>query len=502
MNTRPRIVKAILTASVLAGVVGQAGFAAGQDEATESKRFARELSAAFRFAAQEVLPAVVTIQKKPEPITRREQRRVPQRNPFEGTPFEDMFRENDPLYEFFRELPDRPRRRGVGMGSGVIVDPSGVILTNNHVVEGDGTIEVQLSDGRTFEATRVETDPRTDLAVVWIDEAGPLKSARLGNSDELEIGDWVLAVGHPFGLFQSVTAGIISAKGRGIGVAMREDFIQTDAAINPGNSGGPLINLEGEVVGINTAISSRTGGYQGAGFAIPINLAKWVSEQLVKTGTVRRAYLGTEIGPVTAELAEQFGVDVNNGALVTHVIPESPADEGGIEPGDVVVEFGDKRVKNPHDLVAAVERASIGERQRVEVIRDGQRRTLGVTVKLQPKNYGMARLRRRANGFSQDSDRMAYERWGLEIGPLAPEAAEQLGLPENAGGVLITDVSRSGPARLAGLSAGMVILQVNRRPVTTPEQFDAIISEADDQQLLLLVRTRSGSRFVVLETGS
>jgi len=500
MNRPPRISKAILTASVLAGVVGQAGLLPGQDGAAESKKFARELSAAFRFAAREVLPAVVTIQKKAEPIAQREG--TPRRNPFEGTPFEDMFREDDPLYEFFRELPDRPQRRGTGMGSGVIVDASGVILTNNHVVEGDGIIEVQLSDGRSFEARRVKTDPRTDLAVVWIDDAGPLKSARLGNSDKLEIGDWVLAVGHPFGLFQSVTAGIISAKGRGIGVAMREDFIQTDAAINPGNSGGPLINLEGEVIGINTAISSRTGGYQGAGFAIPINLVKWVSDQLVKTGTVRRAYLGTEIGPVTAELAEQFGVDVNNGALVTHVIPDSPADEGGIEPGDVVVGFGEKQVKTPRDLVAAVERAPIDERQRVDVIRNGQRRTLGVTVKLQPEDYGMVRARRRAENFSEESDRMAYQKLGLEIGPLAPEAARELGLPEDTGGVLITSVDRSGPARLAGLSAGMAIIQVNRRPVGTPEQFDAIVSKWDDEQLLLLVRTRSGSRFVVLETGT
>ena len=224
-------------------------------------------------------------------------------------------------------------------GSGVIVDPSGVILTNNHVVAGGGEIMVRLSDGREFKAFDIKTDPTTDLAVLHIKSKEPLPAAKLGDSKKVEVGDWVLALGEPFGLEGTVTAGIVSAKGRGIGINEREDYIQTDAAINPGNSGGPLVNLDGEVIGINTAISSNTGGYQGVGFAIPIDLAKWVGEQLVKSGTVHRAYLGVMIQPVSQSLAEQFNVKVHEGVLVTQVQPHTPAAKAGMKAGDIILDF-------------------------------------------------------------------------------------------------------------------------------------------------------------------
>ena len=235
-------------------------------------------------------------------------------------------------------MPDIPH--GVsGSGSGVIVDPSGIILTNNHVVAGGGEVTVRLGDGREFKAVGIKTDPKSDLAIVRIEAGSPLPAARLGRSSEVEVGDWVLALGQPFGLEGTVTAGIVSAKGRGLGITDREDFIQTDAAINPGNSGGPLVNLDGEVIGINTAISTNSGGYQGVGFAIPIDLAKWVGGQLEQSGTVHRAYLGVVIQPVTQEIAEQLKVKVHNGVLVREVRDNTPAAKAGVQPGDVILRF-------------------------------------------------------------------------------------------------------------------------------------------------------------------
>ena len=253
-------------------------------------------------------------------------------------------------------MPNIPRGEPGGesgsVGSGVIIDPSGIILTNNHVVDGGGKIIVRLHDGREFDAIDVKTDPKTDLAIVRIKGAGTLPAAKLGNSDDMQVGDWVLALGDPFGLEGTVTAGIVSAKGRGLGITARENFIQTDAAINPGNSGGPLVNLDGEVVGINTAIASQTGGYQGVGFAVPSNLAKWVSEQLIANGTVRRAYLGVGIQPVTQELAKQFGVQGQQGVRGRRRAADTPAAAAGVKPGDVIVEFAGKPVANPQELQA------------------------------------------------------------------------------------------------------------------------------------------------------
>ncbi|MEX0641778.1 MAG: trypsin-like peptidase domain-containing protein, partial [Pirellulales bacterium] len=358
---------------------------------TEEQAHAEALSTAFRKASRAVIPCVVTIQKMPvaEPArsggTRGTQGRIP--DDLRGTPLEDFFGGDDRMRKFFEDMPQEPREQS-GLGSGVIIDPKGVILTNHHVVAGKGKVVVRLQDGRSFDAVEVKSDPRTDLAVVRIKGAGELKAAAFGDSDAIEIGDWVLAIGNPFGLAETVTAGIISAKGRGIGIADREDFLQTDAAINPGNSGGPLINLSGEIIGINTAISSRSGGYQGVGFAIPINLAKWVSRQLIATGSVRRAYLGAAIQPVTPELAKEFDVPAGKGALVSRVFPKSPAAEAGLKPQDVIVKVGDITVGDPRELVSAIEQVKIGERTSVEVVRDGKTLKVPVTVREQPKDYG------------------------------------------------------------------------------------------------------------------
>ncbi len=326
---------------------------------------ANHLSSAFRTIASELLPAVVAIENRPKLAwqdagpagPRPSNNDLPRQNPFKGTPFEDMFRDRQ-----FQMPPSGPNGSPMpspraGIGSGVIIDNAGIILTNNHVVAGGGEVMVSTQDGREFVATNVWTDPKTDLAVVKIEAPSDLVAATLGDSDEVAIGDWVLALGQPFGLESSVTAGIISAKHRGIGITDRENFLQTDAAINPGNSGGPLVNMRGEVVGINTAIHSRSGGSDGIGFAIPSNLARWVGDQLVSTGTVKRAYLGVGIQPVTQDLAKQLSVKPRGGVVVTEVFPNTPAAEAGMKSGDVIVKFGDRT--GDHSPVAAACRGAI-----------------------------------------------------------------------------------------------------------------------------------------------
>jgi serine protease Do len=470
-----------------------------QVQAEASRGYARQLSAAFREAAKQVLPAVVSVQKVVVPARNSVDRRSaePEENPLEGTPFEDFFE------DFFRDGQSRrffqPPQGQIGLGSGFIIDPKGIIVTNDHVVSGPGQVRVRLNDGREFNASKVASDERTDLAVVWIEGAENLPVAKLGNSDEVEIGDWVLAIGNPFNFLGSVTAGIISAKGRGLGVAVREDFIQTDAAINPGNSGGPLINLDGEVIAINTAISSRTGGFQGAGFSIPINLASWVVNQLMESGTVRRAYLGTQIGPLTQELSEQFGVPVESGALVAQIIANSPAEKAGLKPGDIIIQFADKQISNPRQLTSEVERAKIGSKFPVTVLRDGKKMTLTVTVEQQPEGYGLARDDEPSE--PSPTERRSYEDLGLELAPLSPAEAEQLGLP-NHQGVLITSVEPGSPAGLARLNPGTVIVEVNRQAVRRVEDFDAALkARPKEKGILLLVRSRRGSEFVVLHVG-
>ena len=275
------------------------------------------------------------------------------------------------------------------MGSGVVIDADGLILTNNHVVAGGGEVTVRFHDGREYKAAQVWTDPKTDIAVVKLDGVSDLVTAKMADSDSVAIGDWVLALGQPFGLESSVTAGIISAKHRGIGITARENFLQTDAAINPGNSGGPLVNLDGEVIGINTAISSRSGGNDGIGFAVPINLAKWVAQQLAEGGTVQRAYLGVGIQPVTQKLADQYHVKPGLGVVVTETFPNTPASKAGLESGDVIVEYAGIRVDSPSELQVVVERSEIGRPHVLSIVRGGKQMDLKFTPEVQPSEFGV-----------------------------------------------------------------------------------------------------------------
>ncbi len=358
------------------------------EQAQRAIASAKDLSTAFRVVSERVLPSVVSIESRNMPVNVRADGKPldaqPKRaNPFEGTPYEGMFRDFnfDTQDQFqFRSQDMIPQQ---GLGSGVIVDPSGLIMTNNHVVQmGRRTqVTVRLQDGREFVASKVWTDPKTDIAMIKIDGATNLVAAQLADSDQVSVGDWVLALGQPFGLESTVTAGIISATHRGVGINERENFLQTDAAINPGNSGGPLVNLDGQVVGINTAISSQSGSNSGVGFAIPTNIAKWVGDQLVNNGKVRRAFLGVGIREIDAALAVKLGVKPREGVVVTHVQPSSPAERAGLASGDIILDFAGLKVHNPRDLQFAAERASMGKRHALNVLRNGQT----MTVELVPE---------------------------------------------------------------------------------------------------------------------
>jgi len=469
---------------------------ARETKLAEAPPEAEAISSGFRHAAKAALPAMVSIEvvgKAQRPGNERDQ------NGLEDSPFGEFFK-NDPRFKQFFQRGPQQMPRTHGMGSGFVIDPSGVILTASHVVANADTVKVKLHDGSEYMATDVKTDLRTDVAIVRIKAEGKLPAIPLGNSDALEIGDWVVAIGSPFGLDATVTAGIISAKGRGPGIADREDFLQTDAAINPGNSGGPLVNLNGEVVGINTAISTRSGGYDGVGFAVPINLAKWVADQLIEKGNVTRSFIGVGIQPVNSELARQFNVPVGKGAIVTQVFPDTPAAAAKLETGDLVLKFNGKEVHGSRDLQSIVERLKAGSSYPMLIIRDGKEMTLNVTLKEMPHDYAMARTRLvpgRANPDAPKTD--SFSDLGIEIEAARPEALQKLHLPADTKGVLIASVKEDSPAAAIGLREGMVIEKVGSKNVTSPDDFrEALKANSLEKGIRLLVRSEYGAQFVVI----
>ncbi len=448
--------------------------------------YAKSLSEAFRHTSRQLQPSVVAISTQAAMTFRQPEQLRPGdlesfRRFFEGTPFDEFFdRQQRPnLY--------RPSAARAGIGSGVIIDEAGLILTNNHVVAASDNITVKLSDGREFKVVEVKTDPKTDLAILKIDARG-LVAARLGDSDHVEVGDWVLALGQPFGLEGTVTAGIISAKGRGIGITQRGHFLQTDAAINPGNSGGPLVNLEGEVIGINTAISSASGGNDGVGFAIPVNVASWVSKQLVQDGTVHRSFLGVGIQRMTHDLARQFGGAANEGVVVSQVVPGSPAHEAGIQEGDVILRFADQPIQSPRQLQNVVEQCEPSSTQPIELLRGGKLLKMTAVCMEQPATESVTRT-----AAPQQAPAL-----GLEVRTLTADVARQLGVNESEG-VVVTNVARGSRGERAGLTAGAVIVEINRRRVANTTEFHELLSSAPESaDLLLLVRTSAGSRYLVV----
>jgi serine protease Do len=450
--------------------------------AQDSRSALQTMQDAFVQVAQSVKPAVVNIAttERPRPT---EGRRSPQVPPFFRGPFRDFFGE-DFFERFFGEPPQRERH---SLGSGVIVDSRGYILTNNHVIEQADEIEVRLSDKRKFSATVVGKDSKTDLAVIRIDAAGALPVARLGDSDKIRTGEWAIAIGNPFGLDQTVTVGVISAVGRAdMGITTYEDFIQTDASINPGNSGGPLLNLQGEVVGVNTAIVASG---KGIGFAIPINMAREIKDRLIAQGKVVRAWLGVGIQELTEELAAQFGVKPEDGVLVGNVMADTPAERGGLKPGDIIQEFNGNKISNVRQLQREVAQSPVGSPARLQVLREKQPMTLTVVLGEQPTDL---------TAGQEPSPAEAAEQFGLTVQDLPPELRNQLRLT-NVDGVIVSSVDEAGAAARAGVRPGDVISEANREPVKSARDFTRILGQMRrGANLLLLVRRDGNSRFVVV----
>jgi serine protease Do len=436
----------------------------------------------FADIAKQVTPAVVN-------ITVSKQASVP----MSGMPF-------DPMKEFFGlpGTPGFPPRHDQapmpdlqGAGSGVIVSSDGYVLTNNHVVEGAKEITVTLPDKREFSGAVVGLDPQTDLAVIKV-EATDLPFVQWGDSSRLQVGEYVLAVGNPFGLNSTVTLGIVSALGRGgMGITQYEDFIQTDAAINPGNSGGALVNTRGELVGINTAIFSRSGGYQGVGFAVPTKLAKPVYASLVKTGSVVRGFLGVGIQAVTPDLAYSFQLDKAQGALVTNVMPGSPADQAGIQRGDVIVEYEGQAVVDPRTLQGQVVGTIVGNQISLVVMREGQKVTLRPVIREQSESTQVAH----ANPIKQDGPFA-----GVAVQDLDGRMAQQLGIPEEVSGVVVMEVTPGSQAERAGLAQGDVISEIDRKPVRSERDFVQIVSHlAKQKDALIFIHRGKGALYLTVK---
>ncbi len=437
----------------------------------------------FSAIVKQTSPAVVNVYS-----TRIDKQRAPQMSPFFNDPFFRRFFGDNPE----QNQPQQPReRKQQSLGSGVIVNPDGYIVTNNHVVDGATDVKVTTYNKKDYPAKVVGRDPKTDIAVLKVD-AKDLPYLRLGDSNKAEVGDVVLAIGNPFGLGQTVTMGIISAKGRGnLGIEDYEDFIQTDAAINPGNSGGALINTRGELIGINTAILSGSGGNQGVGFAIPVNMARNVVQQIEQHGHVVRGYLGVSIQPVTEQMAKAFGRPGESyGALVAQVSPDSPASKAGLEAGDIILELNDQRVEDSRTLSLAVSQMSPGSPAHLKVFRNGATKDFVVTLGELPENNP---------GSSDQSGNSTDLMSGVNVQNLTPDLARQLGVPANTSGVVVTQVDPSSAAADSGLRQGDIVREVNRKPVANTREFDTAVRAANKGAVLLLVNRNGQSLFVVVQ---
>ena len=394
-------------------------------------------------------------------------------------PFRDFF--GDDFFDrFFGQIPQK-EFKSQSLGSGFVIDKNGFILTNNHVVENAEEIVVKFSDGREFKAEIIGRDSKTDVALIKIEDHNELPVVDLGNSDSLDVGEWVIAIGNPFGVGQTVTAGIVSAKGRDIGAGPYDDFIQTDASINPGNSGGPLFNVRGEVVGINTAIFSPSGGNVGIGFATPINMVKRLLPQLKKEGAVTRGWLGVMIQTITKDLAETLKLPSEEGALVADVVENSPADKAGIKRGDVVIRFDGEKIGKMKELSSVVASTPVGKKVELEVLRGGEKKTLKTKIEKLVDEDSLQHERK-------------TERLGMTVQEITPEIAKRLD-PDLMGGVFISMVERGSAADNGGLRRGDVILEINMKEIKGMADYKREVKRFKKDDAALFLMFRGGNTF-------
>ena len=435
----------------------------------------------FSALAKQVKPGVVNVRtvktaKEGGPVFRH----------FFGNPFDNRDPDRSTPNPFGNDTPGREFKQQ-SLGSGFIIDPSGLIVTNNHVVEGADQIKVRLFDEREFDAKVLGRDAKTDLALIKIEGAADLTALKMGDSEATEVGSWVLAVGSPFGLEQTVTAGIVSAKGRLIGAGPYDDFIQTDASINPGNSGGPLLNMNGEVIGINTAIVAQG---QGIGFAIPINLAQSIVAQLKEHGSVTRGWMGVGIQDLTPELAQYYGLKDQKGVLVTQVFPGDPADKAGIKVKDVITSINGKPVTTGRELSSAVAGMPVGKDVPVKIVRDGKEQSLTVQITERKEQEEQASR----GGQVPESDEL-----GIRAADLNPENAKRFGVDESERGVIVVSVRAGSKADQGGLQQGDVIKEINRTPVQSVKDLKTEYGKTKAGDVAQILVKRANSGFVVVK---
>ncbi|MBL27411.1 MAG: hypothetical protein CMM50_07675 [Rhodospirillaceae bacterium] len=453
----------------------------------------------FAPLVKKVTPAVVNISSE-HAVSAQEQMQGMPDLPFdipEGSPFEKFFKQ-------FRDRmphggPQGPQGEVHALGSGFVIDPSGYIVTNNHVIDDATNIEVTFDDDKTYPATLVGTDDKTDLALLKIDAPKDLPYVEWGNSDDIQIGDWVLAVGNPFGLGNTVTAGILSARSRDIHAGPYDDFLQIDAAVNRGNSGGPTFATDGKVIGINTAIISPSGGSVGIGFAVPSNLAKDVIAQLKENGHVERGWLGVKIQGVSPEIAEAMGLDEPHGALVAEVVSGSPAEKAGLEQGDVIVGYNGTEIDSVRDLPRLVAATPAGKDADLRIRRGSEVETVSVNIaKMEPEQVA------EASGMSGGAQSSPAAAFGAQLAPITPDLRQQFQVPDDVEGVAVVGVEPGSPAAEHGLRVGDVIRQIDREKVSDPSQVETIAEKAKQENhnsLLLLVNRSGDDLFLGMKIG-
>lgn len=389
------------------------------------------------------------------------------------------------------------------LGSGFIIDGNGYIITNNHVVDKAESISVTLSDNTKTEARVIGKDPKTDLALIKIETKRPLNAVKFGDSDKIRVGDWVLAIGNPFGLGSSVTAGIVSAKSRDIESGPYDSFIQTDASINQGNSGGPMFNLQGEVIGISSAIFSTTGASQGVGFAIPANLAGWVISQLKEHGEVKRGWIGIKIQPNTPEIADSLGISANQGVVVSGVTEQGPAQKAGLQAGDIVLSFNRQPIDNTKNLSRLIAETKIGTPAPIEIWRSGQKQTLTVPIELMPEETQLSAAKETASDAAETPDNgESLNIIGFTVKEISPELAERYKLAPSTSGVVVTDILPNSDASRKGIKIGDIIVKIDKRNIIGESVFHEYVNDArreNNRPVLLAIQGQEALHFVAVK---